>query len=642
MNGDIWRFVYRYRPYAILLAAVLAVVVVPSRTIRTAASSGAGTSASQAVDAGAGRSAGAPGATAGGSGVPDGVGAPGSLASGGAGPNAGTSGSTSGQQTGGGSGGSAGPGGGVGPTDAGIGTAAALHGPMCDPVSGRIKFPVYFREPCVRPWPKGTPNGGATAPGVSADTITVAIVAGGTSIDTDSNRAEVQRAWRDLFAVWAGTHESYGRAYNLVFNDFGGSGQAPDEAQQRAMAIQVASEKPFAALVMSVGNVLPQELARRGILTVVSTAVGNWRDYNAFPGLLWGAQGATEVSECLTAQYAKKLVGKPARWAGEADFQVKTRKFALMYPNTGDSSIISACLTQAGYRPDLTITYDADPTTFQQEAPTFISKLKADGITTILGGAGEFFNLAVLTKQATSQRYFPEWVINGQASDDLDFIVRGFADQIQARHFFGFGFIPPGTTSTNEWFTHVLDWYYGANKPSWRGDAIGTGPNSLVMMNLLRTVVTGVHMAGPNLTVKTFQAGRFAVPGYGGLACSCLTTEQEQYGPGILPSVLGGDSYVPTSDMTEFWWDGSSVGPDGVGVTNGPGMWRYEYGGRREKIGAFPPGEPPAFSTANTITNNDTQSLPGPDRAAAGPAYRCQTHDPHYSTTDAYKACPSG
>src|SRR5207244_6939159 len=139
---------------------------------------------------------------------------------------------------------------------------------------------------------------------------------------------QMKQAWRDLFAIWTGTHETYGREIKLVFNDFGGSGAQPDETQQRAMAVQVAAQKPFIALVMSAGAVLPRELARRGIITIGASA---WRDYQAFAGYLWGVGASIELSECNTAPYVKKIAGKPAKWAGSPDLQIKTREFALMY-----------------------------------------------------------------------------------------------------------------------------------------------------------------------------------------------------------------------------------------------------------------------------------------------------------------------
>ena len=47
-------------------------------------------------------------------------------------------------------------------------------GPNCDTTTGKVAVPSGYAPPCVEPW-KGGDNGGATAPGVTADTITVAL-----------------------------------------------------------------------------------------------------------------------------------------------------------------------------------------------------------------------------------------------------------------------------------------------------------------------------------------------------------------------------------------------------------------------------------------------------------------------------------
>lgn len=47
-------------------------------------------------------------------------------------------------------------------------------GPNCDTTTGRVAVPLSYAPPCVQPW-RGGNNGGATAPGVTADSITIAV-----------------------------------------------------------------------------------------------------------------------------------------------------------------------------------------------------------------------------------------------------------------------------------------------------------------------------------------------------------------------------------------------------------------------------------------------------------------------------------
>src|SRR6266849_9419381 len=60
--------------------------------------------------------------------------------------------------------------------DPGIDSAAALANPKCDPRTKRIKFEHYAAAPCVKPWPAGSNNGGATAQGVTATSIKVVVL----------------------------------------------------------------------------------------------------------------------------------------------------------------------------------------------------------------------------------------------------------------------------------------------------------------------------------------------------------------------------------------------------------------------------------------------------------------------------------
>ena len=62
--------------------------------------------------------------------------------------------------------------------DPGIGSAEALANPKCDPATKRVKFQSYGAPLCVKPWKDGADNGGATAQGVTAKTIKVAVLYG--------------------------------------------------------------------------------------------------------------------------------------------------------------------------------------------------------------------------------------------------------------------------------------------------------------------------------------------------------------------------------------------------------------------------------------------------------------------------------
>ena len=62
------------------------------------------------------------------------------------------------------------------PKGQGLGSKAALTQDSCDSATGRTNFEVVGGGPwCVNPWPEGKDNGGATATGVTADTVKVIV-----------------------------------------------------------------------------------------------------------------------------------------------------------------------------------------------------------------------------------------------------------------------------------------------------------------------------------------------------------------------------------------------------------------------------------------------------------------------------------
>src|SRR5690242_21812535 len=60
--------------------------------------------------------------------------------------------------------------------DPGIGSAEALQNPQCDPSVKRVRIQTYAAPLCVKAWNDGDDNGGATAQGVTKDSIKVVVL----------------------------------------------------------------------------------------------------------------------------------------------------------------------------------------------------------------------------------------------------------------------------------------------------------------------------------------------------------------------------------------------------------------------------------------------------------------------------------
>jgi hypothetical protein len=499
--------------------------------------------------------------------------------------------------------------------EAGVGSAAAKAAPDCDPKTGRIKVPIQYAPACVRPWSAGADNGGKTAQGVTATTIDMVVVMGGLT-DTDKNRAQVKQMVNDYVNLFGNEYQTWGRHVNVTFEDFGPN-TLPDETQQRAMAVTISGLHPFMVLDQVSASVMDSQLAQQGILVLGNIAP--LKDEAAFAPYLWAVvePGSPDLLMASSAQYVEnRLMGKPARWAGDPAYQKETRTFALVYPNaTPDLDFINSQFAQAGVKLTEEIAYDPVPQ-FSAEAPTIVSKLKAKGITTVIDAVDPIDN-STFTKVADAQNYFPEWFSPGVDASDLTILARQ-NDPKEWAHAFGFGQVPPAPAKDNWWNT-ILDWYYGPNQPAWRSS--NPGPGNALYSQFLLEAFTGIHMAGPTLNANTFRAGMFAYPASGGTYCGCITTNGVKYGPGIIPG--GADNYNTPVDVDQYWWDPNLVAADPIAGITAKGNYRYMYGGQRTPLfGHWPQGEPPAFQIAGSISTNDLTTLPASDTP---PTYPCST-----------------
>jgi hypothetical protein len=92
---------------------------------------------------------------------------------------------------------------------------------------------------------------------------------------------------------------------------------------------------------------------------------------------------------------------------------------------------------------------------------------------------------------------------------------------------------------------------------------------------------TGVHLAGPVITAKSFRAGLFRFPPAPTTTPTRLHLSWGHHGtwPGV--DLTGGD------DATVVWWDPNATGADEVGRA-GKGLYRYADSGRRYLPGQWP------------------------------------------------------
>lgn len=472
-------------------------------------------------------------------------------------------------------------------------------GPNCDVERGRVKIPYAYAPPCVKPFTGD--NGGATAQGVTGDSIKVVVYQGdpaknplqaatvrsaGADVDNASER-ETYQGYFDLFSRY---YELYGRKIDLQF--FDGSGGPMDEVAARADAKAIADMKPFA--VLSGANQTPawaDELAANGImclgncsLAVPESFITEHRPY------VYGVGPTPEQAGLLTAKLVTNLLkGKKAEYAGDA-LKNKQRVFGVVHYDTIDGQQKSAfatlkkALNDGGVKIAADLPFLLDLAKGPENARTQIAKLKEAGVTSVVF-TGDPLTPGNLTREATAQNYFPEWIIGSNVLVDIALFGRIY-DQAQWQHAFGLALTPARANRVATESYSLYLWGTGTPPPN--------NTQGVILADLV-PLFTGIHMTGPELTPENFEAGLFRYPPSGGTPLSPTTSRGKH---GFWP----GTDYGGSDDTGLIWWNPDAEGEDEVGKA-GKGLYEYTRDGKRYLLKDMPTEDPGLFdpSTSTTI-----------------------------------------
>ena len=453
----------------------------------------------------------------------------------------------------------------------------------CDTETGNLAIQWYFAPKCFAPF-EGD-NGGATATGVTADSIKVVLYQGpdddpiinylSDAVAVDDTNAEIEQTARDMLGMFEKYYEFYGRTIEL--EAYVSTGLASDEVTARADAVRIAEDyQPFVvfggpALTSAFGD----ELAARDVMCI-SCAGGPpsffaERDPNVWGLGIGGDQARAHAREFI----AKQLIGKNAEFAGDETFQTSPRKFGHVYISSSAESDATATrfvdgLKEAGADVAEVLPYALDPATLPAQATQIIAKLKSSAVTTVIL-ASDGIAPRDFTNEATAQEYFPEWVLVAPALSDLTAFARTY-DQQQWAHAFGVTHGAAPVTPEIAGYYGLYEWWMGTEPPA--KDSVG-----LLMPNF--SLFTSVlQMTGPDLTHEAWRDALFAYPG---------TT------PAISqPFLSWGDKdiwpytdYQGVDDATLIWWDPAATGPDEI-RKDGTGMYTFVDGGQRYLPGEWP------------------------------------------------------
>ena len=485
----------------------------------------------------------------------------------------------------------------------------------------------------MRPFPEGGDNGGATAPGVTATTIKVVAVlpneeqeaafrTRGQALPRDAatgGRGSWEQAFADMSAPWEAFFEQWGRTAEYEFYTSTGS----DEPEQRADAVAIIDKRPFAVISVPGGIVLQTELAAARILVLGGATNTEGRTQSPYR---WGSF-ATDLAAAgvNTGEFvAKSLVGRKAKWAGDAAMVERDRKLVALYPAISARQDFQidyfndSFRRYAGKRTALPAAVQYESQTnltaasaeYQAQAPLLVSRLKETGATTVILFGNTDLVREVL-KQATAQDFFPEWVLTAYALLDVNILARTL-DQSQWAHAFGIaGQLPPVVKPTPEPNIGIFGWYWGQDQ----------GTTTPLLIGHIAFLYTGLHMAGPRLTAERYKQGMFAMPTVGGAAVGQVNSFEQAFGPA---AGLPYDEYLAVGlDSTLVWWSPDTPLPaNATGAIAFPGTGTYFYvnGAERYRSGTWPKGLPRFFDPSTSTAALDplpTSDVP-PDYPCTG------------------------
>ena len=477
----------------------------------------------------------------------------------------------------------AGPGTRVGP--GGTGTPGAVPaGDTSHCVNGRQHGKYYQAPPCAPKWTGGN-NGGATAPGVTADSVKIffyrerkneAVAAILQQEGLHRSNAEEEEFAQAMEEFLNANYEFHGRKLDIQVYYGSCPETPPDVPLCKAEAREIAKQKPF--MVVWPVPLYPDvfdEFYKLGVITI-----GGWhfdqryfsqrRPYR-YDVFMDGAQTADIAAE----YYCKKMARKPASHSGRVIHptiggrdQVQRRMGIIVPENPAFldaakrlQSLVTACDAQ----PPVLVTYESNIERSQTQANANISALIDGKVTTVVCMCDPIAPV-FRTSTATRQGYFPEHLLAGSGLLDYDKLGRLY-EASQWAHAFGpshLGMSPsfPQTEAAIVW------------RESGRPGAPCLACNlPWAYYNLAAALIQG---AGPNLNPTTVARAADLFPPTGGW-------QQTGGRADVVLSDMGPDDYTAVSDVKEAYWSATASS----NIDGRPGSYVPLRAGRRYRVGEW-------------------------------------------------------
>ena len=425
--------------------------------------------------------------------------------------------------------------------------------------------------PCVPYWAGN--NGGSTYHNVFPNKINIFQTSlSGSSQGTNN---QVDYPWETaLFQYFNLRYETYDRKLMPILNpDVNPMG---DEPHQRADAY--AADQQYQAFIATTyraygGYYFYDQMAKEKLVVASSYPVMTEQYMAQHNPYLWQYHLGLDREMADEGQWiCSRLAGKSASYAGDITYQNRKRTFGIYLDQENNSTLsyqpMLDALSSCGVKPAYEFTTYNDGSTTgpssqdQQEYVDAIAAMKQQNVTTVVCVCLSISG-GVLTSQAQSAGYNPEWIISTYFGSDFEWVMRELWPSTQLRHAFGISFQPP--------------WHTLANDPAaWAvRQGGGTPPNDELdqfemdeTYHELLVAVSGIQLAGPDLTPTTFHNG----------------LQRAVFPNPVTPQKMGdvgfAASHGMTTDYLEFWWSFQDAGTTSED-TAGSGVICYPNQGRR-------------------------------------------------------------
>lgn len=393
-----------------------------------------------------------------------------------------------------------------------------VAGIRCGPKVRQVPFSAYSPI-CVPAWHGD--NGGATANGVTATTITLTYRQAATNIlsllyteipqavvGTNAEAIHTMQSYIDVFNRY---FELYGR--KVVLAPYTGQGDFVREDEGSGLAaaqedaLQVADTiHGFADMSLIDSSAIYDDALQQAKVPVFGLYLQDSAWYRqARPYQYTVGPTCTQTDAAMGDLLGSPaMADAPAAYAGPA-LRSSTRRYGILYPDNPQATTcaqeLSRDLAAAGHPPAASVGYEFNVATLQTASQNAIGQLKAAGVTTVICASCDPVSPIYFLTAAKAARYFPEWVVQSYftgGTSAIDGVIQnilaksGAADEAS-------GLLALGNGGEVTAGSEALKVYAMAN----HGSLSGILPSYLWAYSTLLYFFDLLQAAGPDLTPAT-------------------------------------------------------------------------------------------------------------------------------------------